>query len=473
MSPRILSLIAVLPLAGCISPNPNAAFDDVDKEVAARTGQSLHWIRNDRDQDEIERRVQSLLQTNLTAESAVAIALLNNRSLQAEFEAIGISQAELAQASRLENPEFSGSWRWPNESPKVLNAEYAIAQNFLDVLLLPARRKIASRNVQSTKLRTAHEVLDLWEKVQVAFHTLQGHQQIAERLRLIVEVNEAGVDLSRRQYQAGNINNLELHNQEAAYAESKLDLANVEVEIRSDREKLNRLLGLWGKQTSWQIVDTLPPLPKQELPLEAIESVAIRLRLDLAAARGELQAISGALKLKGAFRYFPAVNVGVNAERELDRSWLVGPTLDVEIPIFDQGQSELAILTSEYRRAQRNFEALAVDIRSEVRELRDALIAAREKAAYHQNVLLPQRQRILRETLLQYNAMQISNYELLGAKERQQRAEEQSVEALRDYWIARAELQRAAGGRLDVRLPQEMPVEAGSKAEPQHHHHNH
>src|SRR5438477_6468215 len=89
-----------MPLAfvGCASTNPKAAFDDVGKTVSARTGQRVQWMRGETEHGEIEKAVEVLVQSNLTAQSAVAIALLNNRSLQADFEEIGISQADLAQA---------------------------------------------------------------------------------------------------------------------------------------------------------------------------------------------------------------------------------------------------------------------------------------------------------------------------------------------------------------------------------------
>ena len=180
--------------------------------------------------------------------------------------------------------------------------------------------------------------------------------------------------------------------------------------------------------------DALPSLPEKELPLENLEAIAVSRRLDLAAARGDVLAVASALKLKKNFRYIPGATVGVEAEHELDHSWLIGPTLSLEVPLFDQGQGQIAKLGAEYRRAQRHFEALAVNIRSEVREARDALIAARDAAEYHAKVLLPQRQRILRETLLHYNAMQKSNLELLAAKEREQLGEREAIEALRDYW---------------------------------------
>jgi len=472
---KLFPLAAAAPLifAGCTSTNPKSAFDDVGRHVAARTGQEVRWMRDDSEREAIEQAVAALLQTNLTAQSSVSIALLNNRALQAEFESIGISQAELAQASRLKNPEFSGSWKTPTSAMSGLNAEYSLAQDFLDLLMLPARKKIAARNLEGTKLRVAHEVLRLSEEVQAAFYTMQAHQQFTQRLAVIVEVNEAAADIARRQHDAGNINDLELHNQQATYAQSRLDLARAGAQVRSDRERLNRLLGLWGKQTAWRIDEAMPSPPEEELPLENLEAIAINRRLDLAAARGELLAVAGALRMKKNFRYFPGVSVGVDAEHDLDHTWLVGPTLSVEVPIFDQGQAGLATLASEYRRTQRHFEALAVNIRSEVREARDALIAARDAAEYHAKVLLPQRQRLLRETLLHYNAMQLSNIELLAAKERQQLGQREAIEALRDYWIARARLEGAVGGSLTRDVPPMHSPAGKDKGETHQHQHNH
>src|SRR5437867_13382686 len=115
--------VGVLPLAltGCISSNPKAAFEDVDKTVGARTGQHVQWMRDDATGQEIAQAVDTLLQTKLTAQSAVAIALLNNRTLQAEFDEIGVSRAELAQASRLRNPTYLGNFRLPLRGHTVLN----------------------------------------------------------------------------------------------------------------------------------------------------------------------------------------------------------------------------------------------------------------------------------------------------------------------------------------------------------------
>jgi cobalt-zinc-cadmium efflux system outer membrane protein len=377
----------------------------------------------------------------------------------------------LAQASRLRNPEIAGSWRFPDRPPGRADVEYSAAGDFLDLLTLPARKKIAARNLEQTKLRVAYEVLRLAHEVQTAFYTLQAREQFVKRLNATIQLNEAAADLSRRQYDAGNINDLELHNQQAAYAQARLDFAQARTQTRVERERLNRLLGLWGKQTDWKLADELPSLPEKELPLENLESLAVGQRLDLAAARNQAQAVGNALQLKSTTRFLPGVIVGVDTERNTDGQRVTGPTLSLELPLFDQGQPAVARLAARYRQAQRSFEALAVNVRSEVREARDALVAVRDAAEYFQKILLPQRQRILRETLLQYNAMQKSSYELLAAKEREQVAERGYIETLRDYWIARGELERAVGGRLNVEdSPMPAPTKKQSTSTEEHQH---
>ena len=467
-------LLGMLPIVftGCTSTNPKVAFEEVRAVVNERTGQRIEWMR-DGELKEITSTVAQLLQTNLTAQSAVAIALLNNRSLQAQFEEIGISQAELAQASRLRNPQIVGSWRIADRPPSLLNAEYSVAGDVLDLLTLPARKHIAARNLEQTKLSVGHNVLRLASEVQTAFYSLQAREQLVKRLTAMVEVNDAAADLSKRQHDAGNINDLELFNQQTAYSQSRLDLAQTVVQSRADRERLNRLLGLWGDATNWKPTEGLPGLPEKELPLDKLESLAVSQRLDLAAERKSAQAFRDALRLKSSTRFLPGVTVGLDTERDTAGQRVTGPTLALELPLFDQGQPALAHLAAQYRQAQRSFEALAINIRSEVREARDALTATRDVTEYYERVLLPQRQRILRETLLHYNAMQKSSYELLAAKEREQIAERGYVEALRDYWIARTELERAIGGRLSGNISPAVaqPQPVGTSTE-DHQHHN-
>ncbi len=448
---KAVSLFALpLLITGC-KTSPQAGFDDVQKTVNNRTGQSIQWPQTSAESQKADAAVAQALQTNLSADAAVQIALLNNRSLRATLEEIGISRADLLQASLLHNPQFFASYRLPDRPPPGADSEYSLADDFLDVLLLPLKKKVAAIQFERTKLRVSHETLQLVADVKSAFYTVQARRQLLKRLQTIMEVNEAGVDLSTRQHDAGNITDLELANQQAGFQEAKLEWGKTQAQFRVDRERLNRLLGLWGANTQWKVAGELPPIPKNEIALDNLESLAIKQRLDLSAAQTQVAFVGRALSLRTNTRYLPtAVNLGVDTERDPgpDPQRVTGPTIDFELPIFDRGQGAIARVQAQYRQAQWRVQSLATDIRSEVRQARDTLITTRDLAQFYQKIYLPQRIRIVNETLLQYNAMQQGMFELITAKEHELNSEREYAEAWRDYWIARAELERAMGGKL-------------------------
>lgn len=452
MKARLFLPAVGLLAAGCSSPT--ASFDRVQSTIAERTGKRLEWNRGGPEEAQIEQSVRALLQRELTADRAVQVALLNNRELQARFEEIGIAQADVIEAGLLSNPSFAASFRFPNRPPSGTNIEYSIAQNFLELIMLPLRKRIATAQLARAETRVADEVLQLVAEVKTAFYTAQARQQMLGRLRVVSETNETAAEFTKRLHDAGNTSDLELANQQGSSEQSRLELAQTELQLRRDRERINRLLGLWGSNTNWKMGDHLPELPARESPLQNLETRAIAQRLDLKALRMRLDVIGQSLALRAKTRYVPTeIKVGVDTERDSDRQRMTGPTLDLELPIFNQGQGEIAKLTAQYRQAQRELEARAVNARSEVREARDQMIAARDLTSYIGKRLLPTQQQALNLTLQQYNFMLKGAYDLLLAKQNEVTAERSYIEAWRDYWIARAELERAVGGNLKERNP--------------------
>lgn len=460
----------LLVVVGCAT-QPQSSLPAVQGAVADRGAPAVGWPQTPDEQSATDRTVASILGNELTPDTAVQIALLNNRGLRATFDDLGVAQADLMAAGRLHNPTFSASIRWPDHRPQSPNVGLSLVADLLDDLLIPVRKKVAREKLTQAERRVSHEVLALAAEVKTAALTVQGRRQFRARLAAIGDVNAAATDLAQRQYDAGNINRLELMNQQVVVQEAKLELVRTDAQLRADREKLNRLLGLSGGQTNWKMSDELPALPAGEMAFDNLEEIAVAQRFDLAAAKSQVALAEAALGLKRKTRLLPAsVGVGVETEREVDGSRITGPTLELALPIFDQGQADIARLEAERRRALNSCDALANAIRSEAREARDALLAARETAAYFETTLLPQRRLLLRETLLHYNAMQKSNYELLAAKERLLIAERGSIEALRDYWIARAELERVIGGALPAGPAAASKPTSSEEPAPEHQH---
>jgi len=157
------------------------------------------------------------------------------------------------------------------------------------------------------------------------------------------------------------------------------------------------------------------------------------------------------LGLTKSFHLLGALDFGVESERETDSQTRTGPRFAIELPVFNQGQARIARGEAALRHAQDKFEALAVDVRSQIRELQDELASKTQIALFYQEELIPDQRRILKESLFNYNAMEMGDFELFTTKAEEARTEREYLEAVRDYWITRAELERAVGGNLNVR----------------------
>ena len=210
----LLLPIVALVLGGCVTQS-GTSLSNVQREVASRGGMDVAWPQTDADKCAVDQSVAALLKADLTPESAAAIAVLNSRKLRATFEELGISQAELIAAARLPNPSLSASVRWPNERPRPPNVEFNLGIDLLTALLLPLRKNLAGEQLVQAEHRVAHEALSLAAEAKSAAYTVQARQEFRTRLAAILDVNDAAGDLAQRQFDAGNINRLELLHQQS------------------------------------------------------------------------------------------------------------------------------------------------------------------------------------------------------------------------------------------------------------------
>lgn len=431
-------------LGACAATTPPPRFTPVSPADAGPTAASAAWTPSPAEQE-----VARLLAQPLTPEAAVRIAFLNNPTLQATFEEVGISQAELAQAGRLENPTFTALVRFPHTGGGR-NTEFSLVQNVFDLFARPLRRKVAAAELERSRLRVADAVLVLAMHVKEAWVALQAQQQLALRLAQVRDITGAASTFAEKQYEAGTINELELVSRTVIHREALAELSRAEAAARVERESLNRLLGLWGPRTEWTLSTELPEIPAGDVALPGLEERAMAERQDLKAARWGVDLVGRALALRRRTRFLPVgVSLGIDTEKEITGERVTGPEVSLQLPLFDTGKASVAKLEAEHRRAQRQLEALAIDARAEVREQHAAMLSARERTFYYRSVLLPQRTQILDLTLRYYNAMLKGAYDLLLAKRSEVETEKEYLEAWSGYWIARARLERALGGPLD------------------------
>jgi len=436
---------ALLSVAGCASVQSDARFPEVRQSVGQRLESNIAWNRDSEQDQRARDAVRRLLTQELTADAAVQIALLNNRKLQANYERLGIAQADLVEAGLLENPVFSYTWYTGNAGTIT---EASILQDFVSVVSLSARKKVGEAAAQRTTLEVANNVVDLARQVQAQYFTVVGDAQALELARQVVTATEAAAELAQRQRAAGNLSQRDQSLQQAFYAQTLLELAQAEAQLASDRERLNRLMGAWGEDTNWKIPSRLPAVANTLPPLEQVEAQAVSQRLDLAAAKKEADVAAQALNLTRQFRYLGPFGIGVAYKREPSGDRFVGPTVELGLPIFNQHQAAVARAEAELKRSQERVAALAIDIRSEAREARARVAAAQEVVRHYRDVMLPLQQSIVSETLKFYNGMLVGVYDLLLAKQAQVQTARQYVSATKEFWLAWTELELALGGKV-------------------------
>jgi outer membrane protein, heavy metal efflux system len=428
-------------LPACVSED--AGYQDVRKVVAGRTGHEVRWghLEGDRASD---AAVRSILQRPLTSESAVKLALLNSPELQAGFEELGVARAELVSALRLPNPVAEGSVRFHKNDHTTL--DFTVTEDLSQLIFLPLRNAAAQAELEAAKLSVAARALDLVLEVRSAFYAYLADQQLLDFRATVLKALEASAEVAKALHEAGNVTELTFESEQVLQEEARVNYASAKTALTISREHLSALLGLSGTRSTWR-VETRLAEPSVEVPLADLEAKAIERSLDLSIIQYRITAAAKRANLARAEGWLPELKGGVTAERE-DATWSYGPLAAVQVPLFYQGQGEVDRAHAELRRQRQLLSARAVQIRATARATASRLAAARERATYIKNVLLPSRERILNATQLQYNGMGASVFQLLMAKREQIATAQSYVEALRDYWTAYAEAEQLRAGRL-------------------------
>jgi cobalt-zinc-cadmium efflux system outer membrane protein len=449
-------------LSGCfaVAVDPQAGFPQISRLVAERAGQKIAWTPGAEETPSAQGVIEAGLKEGLSEDGAVQIALLNNRELQSVYSRLGIAQADLVQASLLHNPVLDAATGFPVGGGMV-DLNFGVAMDFIDLLYTPLRKRVATAKFEETKLHVTAEVLDVAWRTRTAFYRHQANEQMLEMRRQVATSAAASFELAQRMREAGNLRELDLASERALAEEAKLDLRLAEIARRESHEQLNTLMGLWGEESqAWTVAVVRLPEPPAQVDAERLESRAIERSLDLAATEQLIVAAAENVGLDRASALFPELIVGGKGERD-GPEWEPGPTFILPLPFFDRGQARIARAQAELRQARELHHALAVRIRAVTRSTRDRLEGYRDRALHYRDVLLPIFDRVLQETQLQYNAMQVGPLDLLRAKEQQITAAVRYIDALRDYWMTQADLSLLLAGRL----PPTEPVPAAPTLE--------
>jgi outer membrane protein TolC len=252
--------------------------------------------------------------------------------------------------------------------------------------------------------------------------------------------------------------------EQAFYAEAALNAARAEQAQQRARERLTRLLGLWGASTAFRLPERLPDLPPAPRELPDVERLAIEQRLDVQAARLGVEQTARNLGLTRATRFVDVLELGLVRNSSNAAPTQTGWEIGFEIPLFDGGSARVAKSRSVYRQAVERAAQTAINARSEVREAYGGYRAAWDIAKHQRDEIVPLRRRIAEENLLRYNGMLVGVFELLADARSQITSVNGAIDALRDFWLAHADLELALVGKPGLAAMPASAAETGGAA---------
>jgi len=453
-------------LSGCASFSSDQGMDAVSGIAESSLKVDVAALNSDEEFAAAYRTVTSLLKRPLTANAAVQIALLNNRDLQADYNALGIAEAVRIRASIPSNPRFSIS---RIAGGGAFEFEAQIVANILSLVTLPARADVASDRFRQAQLRAVEATLRTAFEARRDYVEAVAARQFVGFLTQAQSSAEAAVELAKRLGASGAMTKLDQARNQVFYAETTARVATAKQRAASNRERLIRAMGLTGSDLAFNLPANLPALPPRALREAAVEIEAVRGRVDLQIARLDVVALGKTYGLTQTTRFINLLEVsGIHRRLQEpggDPATERGVGVEFEVPLFDFGEVRVREAEATYNQAINRLTAKAISVRSEAREAYQQYRSAFDIARRYQRDVLPLRKVISEESLLRYNAMQIDVFSLLTESRERIASTIAAIEAQRDFWLADTKLTSAMlGGNAMADVPNNTSTATASPA---------
>ena len=456
LSKPVIAIVATAFLAGCTSNSNWKLLEDskyglqgAASHSVAAIGKQPVWIQSQEEAQAAANQTRALLSGKVVSrDMAVRAAILNNKGLQADLAEIGISSAEMLQETKLVNPTISVGY---SVNPFGSLFDSTISANILALITRERRVDIAETQFRAAQHRAANSLLRLaYDTERAWIKTVAARESITYLTQAQIAA-DASSDLAKELGRTGAFNKATQAREHVSFAELTGQLSEAKINERAAREELTRLMGAWGTDINYQLPATLPKLPAKTEVKTAVEQEALRRRVDLLIAKLELEGIARSYKLTNATRYM--TDLGLLAGVEFTNPNNGDPVsnqkrlqLDFTIPIFDSGEARLRKAEFIYMRAANRLAEKAVNIRSEARGAYDKYKSTYELARHYRDKVVPLRQIIKQEVLLEYSGMITSTFELLADTRAASNAMLTSVNAKQNFWLAEVDLRSAING---------------------------
>ncbi len=468
-------------LASCATVEHADEIGQAAQQLRATSGLESRWS--------VDTELQ-VLQLNeegaLPLDRAVELGLANNRSLRADLEQIASAKADLVQAGLLSNPILSFMVRFPEGGGRA-SLDFGLSKDIADLWLIPSRKRTAQRMLQRTILSFTDGAVGLVNEIKSTYFALHYQATAIELQTRNLQVLRETLELAQARFRAGDSSQLDVNLTRGRLIEAELELLTLRSALGATQRNLLRLIGVADFPGEWKsLAVAAPALPSVEGE-SVIVNTALERRLDVQAAWWEVEAAVAEVEQQRR-RVIPFFGLGISGERPERRAMpgrniladtvrssvregqltapeiqsrserrrersaeidlILGPSIEVPLPIFDQNQAQVAKAQARARELKQRYEETQQRVIEGVRTALHVYRLANERARLFRESLLPQQEANLRFAEKSYQSGQENILTVLLAQEALIRSQVGAATAERDWAVGAANLERQLGGRI-------------------------
>lgn len=387
----------------------------------------------------------------LALDQCISLALQQNPLILSSLKQYQASLARISQAKALPQPSLNFD---SDFQPKFFNFKDAgeLYYGFSQSIEFPGKRyvrgKIASH--ESNEILSEIELLKLGIAFQVkeAFYALLLAQEKLKYAQQNLDLSQDFLQKTELKYQAGDVAKVEVLRAKVETAKAANQLRKANNEVRLAKAKLNFLLAR-KKYAPLAIKGQLKKTPLQ-LNLEQLREQAFQFRPELKRIKFSLKKESFKKK-QGYLGYFPDFELGVSKHKVLGETTTWDVTLSFPIPLFfwQPKKGEIAEAEANIESLKRGAEHLQNAISLEVEEAYMNALTAANQINLFEDEILTQAEEVYNLFLFSYQEGEIGGIELIEARRSLMEARQSYADALFNYDLALAALEKSIGQKLE------------------------
>jgi outer membrane protein TolC len=357
--------VAALLLSGC------ETYKTLPLDTKPRLAADIHALRNADATD---------LDKPLTVADIAVLAVQNNPDLVSARADRGIAEAQMLQAGLLPNPQISGSYGFLRAGPATVDQWTAgLAEDIRALVTFSATRKAAALSARQAEADL------LWQEWQVIGKARMLTVDAVKQRELLASVRDARrlladrYDRDKRAVDEGNQTLAAVAPDLAALGDIDKQLADAEVKAQAGARDLDLLLGL-DPSVTLNIDPAIAIPPVDPAAVEALANELPSRRPDLVALK--LGYASQDEKYYAAILgQFPALVLGGSGGHDTSAVYSVGPTVTMDLPIFNRNQGNIAIEKATREKLHGEYaNRLSIDVAEIHGMLADQLLLQRQLA---------------------------------------------------------------------------------------------